>query len=76
MEHWAYCAGHYIGTERSGTGDFHDSNEEARIRNFGVGIIAIATIAVAGLFFKRRRDVPTVLTGRDQAVDQLYAAGL
>lgn len=49
------------------------------IRNsFAVGIIAVATLAAAGLLFRRRRVVLTTPGGaalRD-VVDDLYAAGL
>jgi hypothetical protein len=76
MEHRDPCAVHYIGVERSGFQRVHDSGKEAAIRNFGVGIIAIATIAFAGLFFRRRRATVPTLANPDETVDELYAAGL
>ena len=76
MEHWDSCAVQYIGAERSGFEKHHDSNKEASIRNFSVGFLAIATLAVAGFFVRRRRVVVPILTGRDETVEELYAAGL
>lgn len=45
------------------------------IRSFGVGLLALATVAAAS-FFLRRRVVVTPTAGRQSAIDALYAAGL
>jgi hypothetical protein len=51
--------------------------EEARIRGFGVGLLAIATLAVASVVLRRRRLPMAIVPDRVKlAVDELYAAGL
>ena len=49
-------------------------NREAAIRSFGVGLIALATVAAAGFLFRRRQHV--VSGRRAGVIDSLYAAGL
>ncbi len=48
------------------------------VRNFGVGIVALATIAAASLLLRRRRFVSGsgMIPVRLRAVDSLYSAGL
>ncbi len=47
------------------------------IRNFGVGIVALATIAAAGLVWRRRRLVSASgIPGVLRKVEALYTAGL
>ena len=77
MEHWFPNEGYYIGAEQSGVtvGVVHLS-QEVPIRNFGVGLIAIATLAVAGFVFRRRRSAIVVAAGNEEIIDDLYAAGL
>jgi len=70
------CVGHYIG---SGAAGIAQTQQEARIRNFGVGLVALATLAAAGLLLRGRRLVPIRLKRgrrREGMVDRLYAAGL
>lgn len=51
--------------------------KEACIRSFGVGLLAIATLAVASIVLHRARvALATITGGDDSAVDELYAAGL
>jgi len=52
---------------------FH-THKEAAIRTIGVGLIALATVAAAGFFLRRRRHVAA--GRRSGVVDALYAAGL
>lgn len=55
---------------------FHPA-QEVRIRTFGVGLIALATLAVAGFLLTRRRVLVATAPGRRAtAIDGLYAAGL
>ena len=56
----------------------HHYPKEVPIRSFGVGLLALATVAAAGIFLRRRRLAPAkVAGGRTQTqVDQLYAAGM
>jgi hypothetical protein len=49
-------------------------HREAAIRNLGVGLIALATMAAAGFFLRRRRYA--VAGRRPGVIDSLYAAGL
>jgi hypothetical protein len=52
-------------------------SEEAPIRSFGVGLLALATIAVAGFVLRRRRAYVAPARGRrDSRFDDWYAAGL
>jgi hypothetical protein len=53
-----------------------DSRREARIRHLGVGLIALATFAAAGLLIRRRHVVTTGTGQRARLVESLYAAGL
>ena len=48
------------------------------IRIFGVGLLAVAAIAAAGLWFKRQREHTVILAGvyRRGELDGLRAAGL
>jgi len=48
--------------------------KEAAIRTIGVGLIALATFAAAGLLLRRRHYVAA--GRRSGVVDALYAAGL
>lgn len=50
--------------------------KEVRIRNFGVGLLALAALTAASLLFRRRRPVLVATGDRDHLVDDLYAAGL
>jgi hypothetical protein len=53
------------------------STREASIRSFGVGLIALATVAAAGILFRYRRPIVIARPGlRRTKVDALYAAGL
>jgi hypothetical protein len=52
------------------------SGREARIRNLGVGLIALATFAAAGLLLRRRHVVAAGAGQRSGLVESLYAAGL
>ena len=69
---------HYIGGERLPLIATRYSLREVSIRSFGVGLLALATVAAAtaaSLLLRRRR--PAAATaGRAKAVDPLYAAGL
>jgi hypothetical protein len=49
-------------------------HKEAAIRSFGVGLIALATMAAAGFLLRRRQHV--IAGRRSGEVDSLYAAGL
>jgi len=51
-------------------------NKEARIRTFGVGLIALATFAAASLLLRRRHVVAQGIGRERRLVDSLYAAGL
>ncbi len=51
-------------------------NKEARIRTFGVGLIALATVAAASLLLRRRHVVAQGIGRETRLVDSLYAAGL
>jgi len=51
-------------------------NREARIRTFGVGLIALATFAAASLLLRRRHVVAQAIGRETRLVDSLYAAGL
>jgi hypothetical protein len=61
-----------------GIGELDHQNGEALIRSFGVGILALATVAAASLLLRRRRLVPAGESiKRDRRrVDRFYAAGL
>ena len=52
--------------------------KEVTIRSFGVGLIALATFAAAGIMLRRRRYIPVrSKSGRRRpTVDKLYAAGM
>jgi hypothetical protein len=52
------------------------SRREAHIRNLGVGLIALATFAAAGLLIRRRHVITTGAGQRTRLVESLYAAGL
>jgi len=56
----------------------HNKNKEASIRSFGVGILALATVAAASLLLRYRGLVPSGASGRRdrRKVDRFYAAGL
>jgi hypothetical protein len=49
---------------------------EARIRNLGVGLIALATFAAAGLLIRRRHLITAGTGQQTRLVESLYAAGL
>jgi hypothetical protein len=51
--------------------------KEAHIRTFGVGLLAIAALAVAGILLSRGRRPALVAAGpqRTRQVDDIYAAG-
>jgi hypothetical protein len=51
------------------------SHKEVAIRSFGVGLLALATLAAASLLLRRRHVVAGAGRGRS-IVDTLYAAGL
>ena len=51
-------------------------NREARIRTFGVGLIALATFAAASLLLRRRHVAAQAIGRETRLVDSLYAAGL
>ncbi|NIM52146.1 MAG: hypothetical protein GTN78_08270 [Gemmatimonadales bacterium] len=53
-----------------------DSYKEALIRTFGVGLIALATLAAASLLLRRRRPGVARAKRKRTSVDPLYAAGL
>jgi hypothetical protein len=56
---------------------FTHPGKEARIRSFGVGLLAIATLAVASFVLRRRRLSMALVPDRGKlGVDELYAAGL
>ena len=53
------------------------TREEGTIRSFGVGLLALATVAAAGILLRYRRPVVGAKTGRfSTEVEALYAAGL
>jgi hypothetical protein len=53
------------------------SSREARIRSFGVGLLALATVAAAGFLLRYRRASASARSGRKRSeVEALYAAGL
>jgi hypothetical protein len=52
------------------------SRGEAHIRNLGVGLIALATFAAAGLLIRRRHVIATGTGQRARLVESLYVAGL
>ena len=49
---------------------------EVVIRSLGVGLVALATVAAAGLLLTRRRLFGRANARRQRVVDTLYAAGL
>jgi len=49
-------------------------HREAAIRSFGVGLIALATVAAAGFLLRRRQHLTS--GRRSGEIDSLYAAGL
>lgn len=52
-------------------------NQEASIRTFGVGLIALAALATVGLLLRRRRPAPAGHPSRRvEQFEELYAAGL
>ncbi|MEX0691268.1 MAG: hypothetical protein WD934_07210 [Gemmatimonadales bacterium] len=46
------------------------------IRTFGVGLLALAALTVAGVLLRRRRPVLVATGNREHLVDDLYSAGL
>lgn len=56
---------------------FGHRHREVRIRTFGVGLLAIAALAVAGILLRRNRRPALVTAGapRNPQVDDIYAAG-
>jgi len=72
------CAYNYIVTGKQGSAEHVTSPRRYAIRSFGVGLLALATVAAAGIFLRRRRHAPARLsTGRTHThIDQLYAAGM
>ena len=54
-------------------------HKEVPIRTFGVGLLAIAALAMAGILLSRRRRPALVATsereGRNRQMDDIYAAG-
>lgn len=52
-------------------------HKEAPIRTFGVGLLAIAALAMAGILLSRRRRPALVTNGgrRARQMDDIYAAG-
>jgi len=46
------------------------------IRSLGVGLVALATVAAAGFFLRRRRVFVRGGARRVSVIDALYAAGL
>jgi hypothetical protein len=52
-------------------------HKEVPIRTFGVGLLAIAALAMAGLLLSRRRRpaVASATSRRNRQVDDIYAAG-
>ena len=52
-------------------------HKEARIRTFGVGLLAIAALAMAGILLSRRRRpaFAASTSGRQRQMDDIYAAG-
>jgi hypothetical protein len=52
--------------------------QEVSIRSFGVGLLALAAVAVAGLLLRRRRPALTTagFGSRHRDVGELYVAGL
>ena len=52
-------------------------HKEVPIRTFGVGLLAIAALAVAGILLSRRRRpaLATSTSRRNRQVDDIYAAG-
>ena len=64
---YIWCAGN----ELDWVVHFH---KEAAIRSFGVGLIALATVAAAGFLLRRRQHVTS--GRRSRIIDLLYAAGL
>ena len=52
-------------------------HREVRIRTFGVGLLAIAALAMAGILLTRTRRPALVAAGgpRNPQVDDIYAAG-
>ena len=52
-------------------------HREVRIRTFGVGLLAIAALAMAGILLTRTRRPMLVAAGgaRNPQVDDIYAAG-
>lgn len=53
-----------------------DSLREVRIRGFGVGLLALATVAAASLLFRRRLAFVLPRGRSTGVVDNLYEAGL
>ncbi len=62
----------------AGFSEARDHLKEVTIRGFGVGLLALATFAAAGIFLRRRRYVPVRIRGgrKQPTVDKLYAAGM
>jgi hypothetical protein len=52
--------------------------KEVTIKGFGVGLLALATFAAAGIILRYRRYVPERIKGgrKRPTVDKLYAAGM
>jgi hypothetical protein len=52
-------------------------HKEAPIRTFGVGLLAIAALAMAGILLSRRRRPALVASSgrRNRQMDDIYAAG-
>lgn len=52
-------------------------HKEAPIRTFGVGLLAIAALAMAGILLSRRRRPALAATTsrRERQMDDIYAAG-
>jgi hypothetical protein len=52
-------------------------HKEAHIRTFGVGLLAIAALAMAGILLSRTRRPVLITAGglRNPQVDDIYAAG-
>jgi hypothetical protein len=52
-------------------------HKEVLIRTFGVGLLAIAALAMAGILLSRRRRPALIATSgrRTRQMDDIYAAG-